>query len=131
MRRLLMVGLIACVAAVAAHAADDGPNKKTYLRYCGACHGPDGKGDGVASSFMRPKPTDLTQIAKQNGGEYPYMRVMETIDGRNNVRAHGDPQMPVWGEIFAQESTWDAARRDEVRAKLMAITEHIRSIQVK
>ena len=131
MRRLLIAGVIACLGTVAARAADDGPNKATYLRYCGACHGREGKGDGVASSLMKPGPTDLTQMAKQNGGEFPYVRVMETIDGRMTVRAHGDPDMPVWGEIFADRTTADAAGRAETRRKLMAITDHIRSIQVK
>jgi mono/diheme cytochrome c family protein len=129
MRTLLLVGLIACLEGLVAHAADEIPNRDVYLRYCGACHGREGKGDGVASSFMRPNPTDLTRIAKQNGGQFPYMRVMETIDGRNTVRAHGDPEMPVWGEIFAEQASSPASRRDETRGKLMAITDYVRSIQ--
>ncbi|MGZ8500497.1 MAG: hypothetical protein ACXW5W_19000 [Candidatus Binatia bacterium] len=28
---------------------------------------------------------------------------MATIDGRRLVRAHGDRDMPVWGEIFRSE----------------------------
>jgi mono/diheme cytochrome c family protein len=120
-----------CVGSLSAVAADDDPNKAAYLQYCGACHGPGGKGDGVASSFMRPPPTDLTQIAKKNGGDFPVMRVMETIDGRNTVRAHGDPQMPVWGEIFAAQASRSETKRAEIQGKIMAITEHIRSIQQK
>jgi hypothetical protein len=80
---------------------------------------------------MRPKPIDLTQIAKQNGGEFPTMRVMATIDGRQTVRAHGDAQMPVWGEIFADQAAHESSRRAEVQGKLMAITSYIRSIQEK
>jgi mono/diheme cytochrome c family protein len=133
MRTLATAGLIMCLTSLAANAAGEtpDPNKATYLRYCGACHGREGKGDGVASGFMRPQPTNLTQLAKQNGGKFPYVRVMETIDGRNTVRAHGDPQMPVWGEIFAEETTYDAAGRTEIRRKLKAITEHIQSIPEK
>ena len=131
MRRTLMAGLIVASFLGAARAADDAPGKEVYLRYCGACHGPTGKGDGVAASFMRPKPIDLTRIAKENGGEFPFARVMKTIDGRETVRAHGDPQMPVWGEIFAEQSTWDTSRRADVRGKLMALTDYLRSIQEK
>jgi mono/diheme cytochrome c family protein len=131
MRTLIIAGLLACLGNVAARAADQNPDQATYLRYCGACHGPGGKGDGVASSFMRPKPVDLTQIAKQNGGTFPTMRVMEAIDGRQTVRAHGDPQMPVWGEIFADSAAEPSSKRAEVRSKLMAIANHIRSIQEK
>ena len=130
MRRLMMAGLIVCLGALAASGADADPNKATYLRYCGACHGPGGKGDGVASSFMQPKPIDLTQIAKGNGGEFPYMHVMETIDGRKSVRAHGDPAMPVWGEVLTEGTSGTPGRQD-VQGKLMQITDHIRAIQAK
>jgi hypothetical protein len=80
---------------------------------------------------MQPPPTDLTKIAKQNGGEFPYMKVMETIDGRKSVRAHGDPQMPVWGEILTDAAATPMSKNTEVRGKLMAITDYIRSIQEK
>lgn len=90
-----------------------------------------GRGDGIAGTFMRPKPVDLTQIAKKNKGEFPFMRVMQTIDGRNTVRAHGDPQMPVWGEILTDQANSPNSRQAEVHSKLMAITDYIRSIQAK
>jgi mono/diheme cytochrome c family protein len=119
------------LATSVARAAEGGGGRENYLRYCGACHGPEGKGDGIAGTFMTPKPTDLTQIAKRNGGEYPFARILKVIDGRETVRAHGDPQMPVWGEIFAAEPTWEMTRRSEIQAKTTAITEYVRSIQAK
>jgi mono/diheme cytochrome c family protein len=134
MRTLLAIAsLLATLvsAASAGPAATDDPDHATYLRYCGACHGPAGKGDGVAGTFMNPKPTDLTGIAKKNGGDFPFARVMEQIDGTTVVRAHGDPDMPVWGEVFRSQSAWDATRRADVRGKLLLITEHLRSIQEK
>jgi mono/diheme cytochrome c family protein len=129
MYRTLIACLLASLGSIAAHAAEDVPGKQTYVRYCGACHGPEGKGDGIAGTFMRPKPIDLTQIAKQNNGEFPVMRVMESIDGRATVRAHGDPEMPVWGEVFAKDASSTMARQTEVRGKVMAITNYVRSIQ--
>jgi mono/diheme cytochrome c family protein len=131
MRTALMAGLVACLGVAVVHAADEPSGRETYVRYCGACHGPDGKGDGIAGTFMRPKPIDLTQIAKQNKGEFPSARVMATIDGRNTVRAHGDPQMPVWGEILVDQASSPMARQNEARGKVMAITDYIRSIQQK
>ena len=131
MRTLLIAGLLASLTAFPAHAAEKTANNATYLQYCSACHGREGKGDGVASSLMQPPPIDLTKIAKQNGGEFPYMKVMETIDGRNSVRAHGDPQMPVWGQILTAQSTSPLSKQTDVRRKLMAITDYIRSIQEK
>jgi mono/diheme cytochrome c family protein len=134
MRRHLTTLLIAAAvfAGAPAHAGEpDDPGKALYLRYCGACHGPDGRGDGIAGTFMRPKPTDLTQIAKKNGGEFPFHRVMQVIDGRETVRAHGDPDMPVWGELFHTQAGWDMTRQAEVRGKIMVITDYLRSIQGK
>jgi mono/diheme cytochrome c family protein len=115
------------ISAVAG--SGDPPGRAVYLQYCGACHGPGGKGDGVAGTFMRPKPTDLTRIAEQSGGTFPFARVMAQIDGTQTVRAHGDPDMPVWGQVFRDESTWDGAQRADVRGKLMVITDYVRSIQ--
>lgn len=118
--------------APAAQAAQpDSPGKAMYLKYCAACHGDSGKGDGVVSGFLQPKPTDLTQIAKKHGGDFPFMTIAEDIDGTNAVRAHGDPAMPVWGEVFRQNTVLSMARQAEVRGKVMLITEYIRSIQAK
>jgi mono/diheme cytochrome c family protein len=131
MRNTLMIGLVASLAASMVQAADQPGGKETYVRYCGACHGPGGKGDGIAGTVMRPKPTDLTQIAKKNKGEFPLVHVMETIDGRKTVRAHGDPQMPVWGEILTDQAGSPASPQNEARTKILAITDYVRSIQEK
>ncbi len=106
--------------------------KELYLKYCSACHGETGKGDGVVSGFLRPKPTDLTQLAKQAGGKFPFVDVMKDIDGTATIRAHGDSDMPVWGESFRHELR-DGPPDDQirVRGRLMLITEYIESIQGK
>jgi mono/diheme cytochrome c family protein len=128
--RLLAIGIVLGVTSVPAVAAEPGhPGRAVYLRYCGACHGPGGKGDGLAGTFMRPKPTDLTAIAARHGGEFPFGQVMGYIDGTSDVRAHGDPDMPVWGQVFRDDGTWDATRRAAIRGKLMVITDYVRSIQ--
>ena len=125
---LLVAGSLAIVAHAKEPAANQG--RDTYRRYCGACHGPKGEGDGVAGSLMTPKPSDLTQIAKQNGGTFPFTKTMAAIDGTNEIRAHGDPAMPVWGEIFHQRAA-EPTRNVEVRGKLMLITQYLQSIQAK
>ncbi len=107
------------------------PGKGLYLKYCSACHGESGKGDGVVSGLMRPKPTDLTQLAKKSGGQFPFVQVMETIDGSKTVRAHGDPDMPVWGQLFREEAGVPLDGQVEVKGKLLLITEYLRSIQEK
>jgi hypothetical protein len=80
---------------------------------------------------MTPKPADLTHVAKKNGGTFPFQGVMAYIDGTKGVRAHGDPVMPVWGEMFRDDSAWDMGRRVEVQGKLMLITDYVRSIHTR
>ncbi len=79
-----------------------------YFRYCAACHGRSLKGDGPVAPGLVKKPIDLSQLAKKNGGVFPYEKTATAIDGRQTTRTHGTPDMPVWGEIFALTSGTDA-----------------------
>jgi mono/diheme cytochrome c family protein len=121
---LLLLGTGAAQGEVAA-------GRQLYLRYCSACHGPGGKGDGVVSGTLRSKPTDLTLLAKSHDGVFPTLTVVKVIDGRATPRAHGDPEMPVWGTILkAQEG--DANNPElAVHSTVMQITDYLRSIQAK
>lgn len=47
-----------------ANAAASG--KKLYKAMCLVCHGPKGKGDGMAGAGLTPKPTNLTSEAVQS-----------------------------------------------------------------
>jgi mono/diheme cytochrome c family protein len=130
MRGLLVVFVLA--QALVSHAADgDDPARSMYLRYCGACHGPAAKGDGIAGTFMNPKPADLTKIAKKSGGVYPAEETLRIIDGRTTVRAHGDPDMPVWGEIFRENPAWEMTRKAGVRGTLAMINDYLARVQEK
>jgi len=124
------IAAVLTLAPVPVRAAEgDGPAKAAYLRYCSACQGESGEGDGVVSHLMRPQPTDLTKIAKENKGEFPYAWVVHVIDGRETVRAHGDPDMPVWGELFKAEDGMNFSQQTKVRGKVMLITEYLSTIQ--
>jgi mono/diheme cytochrome c family protein len=117
-------------------AAEDGqPGRQLYLRYCSACHGPEAKGDGVAGTLMRPSPADLTLLASKNGGEFPMERVVRNIDGREALRAHGEPAMPVWGEVLSAEYGSEGKQRPpierRVQGRILSIVDYLRSIQVK
>lgn len=133
--RVTVLGWTVCallIAPTCATAADSrAPARTAYLRYCSACHGESGKGDGVVSGAMTPRPTDLTKLAKENNGHLPEGNLMQAIDGRKSIRAHGDPAMPVWGEIFKAEVGRSMAEEAEVRGKLLLIVEYLGSIQEK
>ena len=72
-----------------------------YQHYCASCHGHDGKGKGAMANLLRTVPADFTQLNKKNDGQFPFWRVYGTIDGREEVMAHGTRTMPVWGALFS------------------------------
>jgi mono/diheme cytochrome c family protein len=115
-------------AGSAAQAAEaDNPNHAAYVKYCGACHGPNGKGDGIIAPLMTPKPTNLTLLAKQHGGEFDALAVYKSVSGAGMPKAHGDSEMPVWGEELRQEVGGGDPRTAEVT--LVKIVNYLRSIQ--
>ena len=81
--------------------------------------------------WLTAKPTDLTQLAKNAGGEFPMLKVIQSIDGTATVRAHGDSDMPVWGDRFREPNGASMRRQAAVRGKILLIAEYLRSIQVK
>lgn len=99
-----------------------------YSRYCAACHGREGKGDGPVAPGLVRKPTDLTALASKNDGSFPYLKVAKAIDGRETSRAHGTPDMPVWGEVFAKTTGTDAP---DVASAVRRITQYVWSLQKK
>lgn len=127
--------MLSAPAPFARAAENEEPGRQLYLRYCSACHGPQAKGDGVAGSLMRPHPADLTRLASRHGDEFPMEQVVKTIDGREALRAHGEPAMPVWGEILSDELGSHGKQRPaverRVQGRIFSIAEYLRTIQVK
>jgi mono/diheme cytochrome c family protein len=99
-----------------------------YSRYCAACHGREGKGDGPVAPGLVRKPIDLTVVASKNGGKFPFDKIARAIDGRETPRAHGLPDMPVWGEVFAKTTGTDSPT---VADAVKRITHYVWSIQGK
>jgi mono/diheme cytochrome c family protein len=60
-----------------------------FVRYCSACHGAHGQGDGPAASAFQPPPADLTRIRQRHDGFFPAAEVAAAIDGRTAIPAHG------------------------------------------
>jgi len=110
-------------------AADANSGKQMYLQYCSSCHGRDGKGDGTVSRELKVKVPDLTLLAKKNRGRFPLDDVMATIDGRRFVRAHGDRDMPVWGETFYSETEGKKYRELTTLLKAKVIAEYVGTLQ--
>ena len=82
------------IAAPAAAAQDPvAAGQQEYETLCANCHGRTGAGDGPIAAILTVKPPNLTQLARQNGGKFPFDDVYQTIDGRIMPPAHGTSQM--------------------------------------
>jgi len=100
--RSYLVALVValCVGGAEATEVADSTGEQNFQRFCAACHGSAGKGDGpVATALINGAP-DLTQIAQRRNGQFPRDIMKNTIDGRFRIDAHGSESMPVWGYEF-------------------------------
>ena len=109
-----------------------GYGQAEYLNSCGVCHGEQGKGDGPLAAELLTSPTDLTGLARSNGGEFPYWKVFAMIDGRFAVPGHGTREMPVWGRDYLME---DQARLGPIggeavtQERIHALADYLATLQ--
>ena len=96
------VTILVCAAAafvlvvdrMDAEAADAAAGKAKYQQFCGACHGPNGKGDGPAAASLNPKPQDHS--------DRKYMKSLSDEKIFKIIKMGGaavgkSPTMPPWG----------------------------------
>jgi mono/diheme cytochrome c family protein len=101
-----------------------------YQRHCASCHGMDARGDGPLAKYLTVKPADLTQVAKKNGGEFPFWQTYRIIDGRDEIKAHGTREMPVWGQRFlAEQGSKDRYSETEVTGRILSLVFYLRHVQ--
>ena len=91
--------------------SDLGP--KTYAHYCAACHGEQGKGDGIYfADSVEPRPTDLTDTAI--AGPWTDEHLQRLVrQGSSGVGK--SPFCPPWGRVFSDE-------------QVTAVVKHVRSL---
>jgi mono/diheme cytochrome c family protein len=127
---LIVPGSVLTAAEKPAHdspAAVIGSN--TYRTYCASCHGQAGHGDGPLAVRLRFAPPDLTEIAKHNAGKFPFEKIAKIIDGREPVKGHGGPDMPIWGDAFLESREgYDAAK---VKQKINQLVQYLASLQAE
>jgi len=103
--------------------------ERLFQEHCASCHGPSGLGDGPAGLALRTPPADLTRISVRNGGRFPAAEVGRHIDGRFEVAAHGDREMPIWGSVFSR-SIPELGIGDEIaRGRIWSVVNFLRTIQ--
>jgi hypothetical protein len=70
------------------------------------------------AQFLTIKPSDLTQLTRENDGRFPFIEVFEMIDGRREIAIHGPRSMPIWGDRYNAEArrssheVWPLQHRD-------------------
>ncbi|HUL97276.1 MAG TPA: c-type cytochrome [Usitatibacter sp.] len=111
--------------------------KQEYNSRCAVCHGLTGKGDGPYKGLGSQTIPDLTVLAKNNGGVFPFQKTYEIIDGRTELKAHGTRDMPIWGTAYrleSREALFEVPYNPPegyVRARILALNEYLYRIQQK
>jgi hypothetical protein len=86
----------------------------------------DGHGHGPVADAMKIAPADLTQIAKQHGGEYPAGRVADIIRNGGGVLGHGSSAMLAWGIYFSEKHNPAMGK-----ARIARLMDYLRDLQEK
>ncbi|HVZ55113.1 MAG TPA: c-type cytochrome [Chitinophagaceae bacterium] len=71
--------------------------KKLYVANCGPCHGARGKGDGVASQGLNPRPADHTSAKVQGQTDGAIFWKM----------SEGRAPMPAYKKLFSEQQRWE------------------------
>jgi mono/diheme cytochrome c family protein len=129
--RMTAVVLAGATSVPAAFAQDADIGKALYMNTCAMCHGESGKGGGELADLLTVQPPDLTHLSSSNNGEFPMGRVIQVIDGRFGVRAHGGP-MPVFGAMFRPGGAGPGlayGNEVEARGRTLSLALYLESIQ--
>lgn len=105
-------------------AANDG--HEMYVNYCAPCHGTDGRGHGPSASALKPGPTDLTVLTKNNGGHFPDSHIVSILRFGTEVSAHGSATMPVWGPILGK---MNPSNMQDKQLRISNLSRYLQSIQ--
>ena len=77
---------------------------------------------------LKTAPSDLTRIARRNGGAFPMVRIQRIISGEEALPAgHGGREMPVWGPVFSQIA-WD---QDLGRVRVNNLAKYLEGLQAR
>jgi mono/diheme cytochrome c family protein len=131
-----MAAVLSAGALPAAAQPDADDAKADFQIYCASCHGRDGDGDGPVAAELVTKPPPLKHIAKRRNGAFDAGEIYRLLDGRDMPRAHGTPEMPVWGILFAFQAHAGGILQDEpveaekvAKARLERLVEYLAAIQ--
>jgi mono/diheme cytochrome c family protein len=139
-KRIGVVLVGAALAGFMGAAGAAGPAKMDFGKFqyesnCAVCHGKAGKGDGPFAGRVDTKAgVDITTLSRRNGGVFPFARVCEVIDGRQDIAYHGTREMPIWGSDYMAR----ARQSDDIgdpdaftQARIVALADYLYRLQAK
>lgn len=130
-RNVLITAVVLGMAAATSATAQDESGEALYMNACAVCHGATAAGDGPLAEFMTVAVPNLRQLSQRNDGIYPMLQVIQTIDGRSGIRAHGS-EMPFWGTQFKADAVEDAGVYGSeviVRGKMLSLALYLEEMQ--
>ncbi|RLA08963.1 MAG: hypothetical protein DRQ54_03930 [Gammaproteobacteria bacterium] len=102
--------------------------QRDYVKYCANCHGEEGRGDGPYTQMYKVYPIDLRLLAMNNDGKFPAEYVRKLIDGRDDIRKHGQRTMPGWfDELWSSPEGKGSKQANE---RVNALTDYLSRIQI-
>ena len=133
MRKLILVStalLAGMIWSAAVQAEEWTAGQIEFNNACAACHGVSADGHGPITDLLKDPAADLTMLKQKNGGVFPFDLVFRTVDGRNDMRAHGS-DMPVWGDRFKAETADQGGPASEINTlgRIAAIVYYLDSLQ--
>jgi len=105
------------------------PGHVYYRKYCASCHGLFADGLGPVAPALRSRPPDLTHLQSKYGDPLPRAALMNIIAGKDMVRAHGNADMPVWGEAIREDLPPSPGKEPARRQILQLVVDYLEEIQ--
>ena len=130
-----LLGAVFALATFSAPVSQDRPAREDYnsgaylyRAFCATCHGETGKGDGPVAELADRRPSDLTVLARHQGGTYPRERVIRILENAEPLPGHEPPAMPNWRNVL-RKTEGDNER--VIRQRLEALVDHVATLQQK
>jgi mono/diheme cytochrome c family protein len=76
--------------------------RRIYEQRCAACHGPQGRGDGIKAPFLSPRPGNLVSAATSAKSDKDLLKII----------ANGRPRtaMPAWKDELSDDEQREVLR---------------------
>lgn len=126
----IIAGLSFAIGGAVGPACAETIGEREYNIACAGCHGASAKGDGPLAQLLKISTPSLLDITQANDGSFPFEAVLNTIDGRDGMRAHGST-MPIWGDRFQASAASQRGETAEMvaRGRILSLVYYLQSIQ--